>query len=183
MLVNRRNFRFSSIVLLIMGLIWIFWSRTESTDQEITSAAQKGFLAPDFEAVTLSGETITLSALRGQPVILNHWASWCPPCREEMPALQQIYTDFSEQGLIVLGVNTTAQDSREAAGSFVAEYGLTFPIPLDSNGDISRLYRLQALPTTYFIDSDGVIRDIIIGGPVAEAVLRSQTVSLLQGDP
>jgi peroxiredoxin len=183
MLVNRRKFQFSSIVLLLLGLIWIFWSRTDSTDQEFTSAAQKGFLAPDFEAVTLSGETIRLSALRGQPVILSLWASWCPPCREEMPALQQIYTDFSDQGLVVLGINMTAQDSRDAAGNFVNEFGFSFPIPLDSNGDISRLYRVQALPTTYFIDSDGVIRDVIIGGPVAEAVLRSQAVNLLEGVP
>jgi peroxiredoxin len=75
----------------------------------------------------------------------------------------------------------TAQDSREAAFDFMTQNGITFPIGLDENGEVSRLYRLQALPTTYFIDSEGIIRDVVIGGPVAEAVFRAQAESLLEG--
>jgi cytochrome c biogenesis protein CcmG, thiol:disulfide interchange protein DsbE len=182
---NRRTFQLTSIAFLMIGLVWISYSKTNpaGTAQDLTSAAQKGFLAPDFETTTLSGETIKLSSLRGHPVILNLWASWCPPCREEMPALQQIYKDYSDQGLVVLGAHMTAQDSREAAASFVDEMGLSFLIPLDPKGEISRLYHVQALPTTYFIDKDGIIRDLIIGGPVADAVFRAQAQDLIQAVP
>jgi cytochrome c biogenesis protein CcmG/thiol:disulfide interchange protein DsbE len=185
MVVSRRTFQISSIVFLLLGLGWIYFSRIPSTKTAVnpSTAAQKGFLAPDFSAQTLGGEIIHLSDLRGRPVILNLWASWCPPCREEMPVLQKIFTENQEKGLAVLGLNLTSQDSRENADAFVQKNNLTFPVLLDPDGDISRLFRIQALPTTYFIGKDGVIRDLIIGGPVPEAVLRAQVYELLQGTP
>jgi len=180
-----QTFRISSIILLLVGLVWIFISRTNpsAVAADLSTAAQKGFLVPDFETQTLSGETIRLSDLHGKAVILNLWASWCPPCREEMPVLEKIYSEYRQQGLVVLGMHMTAQDSREAAADFVAEYGFNFPVPLDPSGDISRLFRVQALPTTYFIGADGIIADIIIGGPVSEAVLRAQAEALLKRMP
>ncbi len=166
---------------LLLGLFWIWYSAApqNTTTAGKIPAPQAGFLAPDFTLTSLDGETITLSDLRGQVVVLNFWASWCPPCKAEMPAMQHTYQDFKDQGLVVLAVNSTAQDTLTAAQDFISQNGLTFPVPLDQSGEITRLYRVQSLPTSFFIGADGVIREVVIGGPMAEALLRSRVEKLL----
>lgn len=123
-----------------------------------------------------------MSALRGQVVVINLWTSWCPPCREEMPTIEQVYRQYWEQGLVVLGVNSTFQDDEKAAAAFVRELGLTFPILLDRTGAVSRRYQLQALPTTYFVDRQGVIRSVVLGGPMAPSTIESKITDLLEED-
>ncbi|MCK4977815.1 MAG: TlpA family protein disulfide reductase [Anaerolineales bacterium] len=132
---------------------------------------------------TIHGETVTLSELQGRPVIINLWASWCPPCRAEMPALQNVYEDYQDQGLVVLAVNATDQDNLDEAIEFAQEHWLTFPVLLDVTGMVSRMYKLQSLPTTFFVDDTGVIQEIVIGGPMAEALLRVRVEQLLEGAP
>jgi len=120
--------------------------------------------AQDFTLPTLDGEAVSLSDYRGSVVALNFWASWCPPCKAEMPALQQAYDQHKEEGLVVLGVNTTYIDDRLAAEEFVAELGLTFPILLDEDGRVSDiLYFVRNLPTSVWIDREGVIRHVQFG--------------------
>lgn len=160
--------------------IWTVWSAGWQPSGETSSAAQSGYLAPDFTLSDSSGESVTLSELRGKPVILNLWASWCGPCRAEMPALQALHEDLGDQ-LVILGVNASDQDSRQKALSFLSENGVTFRIVFDERGEVSDLYLLQALPTTYFIRADGIIEDVIIGGPLSEALLRAKAASLLEG--
>jgi len=143
-------------------------------------APQAGFLAPDFTLNTLDGETVTLSDLRGQVILLNIWASWCPPCRAEMPAMQRVWEEYQARGVVVLAVNSTVQDTPADAQAFVTENGLTFPIPLDTSGEVTRLYRVSSLPTSFFIGADGVIREVVIGGPMAEALLRSRVEQLIK---
>ncbi len=138
-----------------------------------------GYTAPDFSLDTLDGERITLSTLRGQAVIVNFWATWCPPCRDEMPAFENVYRDLQDEGLLMLAVNTTDQDSEADVRAFVAEYGLTFPIALDRRGEASRRYRITGMPTTFFIGRDGVIRSVIVGGPMSEAEIRFQVQAIL----
>ncbi|MGH2592125.1 MAG: TlpA disulfide reductase family protein, partial [Anaerolineae bacterium] len=128
---------------------------------------------------TLDGKMVTLSELRGQAVLINLWASWCPPCRAEMPALDAVYRQYRNDGFVVLAVNTTYQDSEADARTFAQNLGLTFPILLDRDGATSRRYLLQALPTTYFVGRDGSIRDIVIGGPMSEALIASKVEGLL----
>ena len=140
---------------------------------------QIGFAAPDFTLDTLDGETITLSELRGQPMLINLWASWCPPCRAEMPALDEVYRKYRDEGFVVLAVNTTYQDGEADAVTFAQNLGLTFPILFDRDGATSRRYRLQALPTSYFVGRDGIIRDIVLGGPMSEALIASKVGGLL----
>lgn len=179
----RRWWPFTAIVLLVGGL-WTLGSRVATTDEAPRQAnPHEGFPAPDFALENLSGETVALADYRGQVVIVNLWASWCGPCRAEMPALQNVYDDLAADGLVVLGVNSTAQDSEAAARSFVAENALTFPILLDRADDVSQTYRLRSLPSTFIVDRSGLIRAVLIGGPLSEAVLRSKIEDLLADAP
>jgi peroxiredoxin len=179
---SHRMNTYLSLILLLSGAIWIWWSRApeESTTQGAIPAPQKGFLVPDFALETGDGKMVRLSELRGRPVVVNVWTSWCPPCREEMPALQRVYQDYQDRGAVILGLNSTVQDTREAALGFATEQGLTFPILLDEDGEATRLFQVRALPTTFFIDAHGVIQDVIAGGPMSEALLRIRVEQLIE---
>ena len=115
--------------------------------------------------------------------MINFWATWCPPCREEMPAIQAVYEDYQEQGFVVLAVNTTFQDNEFDVNDFVDEYNLTFPILLDKSGEVSQQYQLRGLPSTYFVDQKGVIQSVIVGGPMNETMIRSRVEALLKEVP
>lgn len=169
------------ILILIAGLAWIGISADPAGSGTAGARApQAGFLAPDFTLKTPEGETITLSALQGKAVLINLWATWCPPCRAEMPAIQKVYEEYKEQGLVVLAINSTVQDDPFAIAPFVAEYSLTFPILLDETGEVSRAYQLRSLPSSYFIRRDGIINEVVIGGPMSEALLRTRIEDILK---
>ncbi len=122
-----------------------------------------GDLAPDFEVPGLDGTELRLSNYRGRPVWLNLWASWCPACRTEMPRIEGIYLEHAAEadGLVVLGI--AINDSQESARSFAGEVGATYPLGLDQDGAIARLYRGVGLPVNYWIARDGTIRDWAFG--------------------
>jgi len=125
--------------------------------------------APDFALKTLDGQAVHLSDYRGKAVLINLWATWCPPCLAEMPAIQAAYEKYKDQGLVVLGIDYTAQDNLANVTAFVAKYQLTFPILLDQGGNISSLsYDMHGLPDSYFIDRSGVVRRMISGAIPAE---------------
>ena len=113
-------------------------------------------------------------------MLINLWTSWCPPCKSEMPALQRVYADYQGQGFEILAVNATNQDNLADATAFAAQLGLKFPLLVDERGDVSRLYALRSLPTSFFVDSQGVIREVVIGGPMSEALLRIRVEQLLE---
>ena len=98
-----------------------------------------------------------------------------------MPAIEAVYNAFKDQGFTVLAVNATNQDDREAAVQFVETHKLTFPILLDLSGEVSRQYELRALPSTFFVDEKGIIQEVVIGGPMAEALLLSRVQELIEG--
>ncbi|MEB3102427.1 peroxiredoxin family protein [Ferviditalea candida] len=117
-----------------------------------------GNIAPNFKLSKLDGEAVSLSDLKGKKVILNFWATWCPPCQMEMPHMEKIYKEYEKQGVVVLGVNLTFTEQDPAkVPVFVQDYGLSFPIALDKKGEVSDLYAVVGYPTTYIIDSRGVI--------------------------
>ena len=161
-----------SIGLLSLGALWILGSAASpgSTTNGFIPAPQEGFLAPDFELVTLDGETVALSDYRGKTVLVNFWASWCPPCRSEMPAMEKIYQQNSAEEFVILAVNDTRQDNLTNITDFVIEQGLTFPILLDNTGEVSAQYQVHSLPTSFFINQNGIIQEIVIGG-MNEALL------------
>src|SRR5690606_885483 len=157
---------------IIASVAWIGIS-ADATFITNGSAPQEGFLAPDFSLKTPDGETYTLSELKGQAVLINLWATWCPPCRAEMPAMQKLYEEYKEQGLVILAINMTHQDYPLAIMPFANEHGLTFPILLDETGETATEYQLRSLPSSYFINRAGIISEVVIGGPMSEALLRT----------
>lgn len=168
------------ILILVAGAAWIILSADANASNSITPAPQSGFIAPDFTLKTASGESYTLSDLQGQAVLVNIWATWCPPCRAEMPAIQVMYDEYKEQGLVVLAVNSTVQDNPLEIAPFVQQYNLTFPILLDETGDVSRAYQVRSLPSSYFINRQGIITEVVIGGPMSEALLRTRIEEALK---
>lgn len=128
--------------------------------------------ATEFELQTLSGETVKLSDYRGKKVILNFWATWCPPCKAEMPHMQSFYEEHGEE-IEVIAVNLTSRDNGiEALKKFVDDNGLTFSIPLDVNGEYGDAYEIISIPTTYVIDENGQIYQKIVG-PMDKNTLES----------
>jgi peroxiredoxin len=170
------------LFLLAGSLAWIFISADktgDSTAGQIT-APQAGFLAPDFQLQTLEGETIKLSDLRGQAVLVNLWATWCPPCRAEMQTLETVYQDYKDQGFTILAVNMTSQDDFDKIKPFIEERKLTYPILLDDKGQVASAYQMKSLPSSFFINRDGTINEVVIGGPMAEALLRTRIEEILK---
>jgi peroxiredoxin len=180
--VLEKHWSLFSIALLIIGAGWIWLSRTNpgGTTGGLIPAPKEGFLAPEIALRNTSGEIVRLSDLRGKPVLINFWASWCPPCRSEMPAIQRVYLDRKADGLVVLAVNATNQDSPAAAQDFANQNGLSFPILLDKSGEASSAYQLRSLPTSYFVDPEGIIREVVVGGPMSEALIRIRVDQLFQ---
>ncbi len=135
--------------------------------------------APDFTLQTFSGETLRLSDLRGKPVMLNFWASWCPPCREEAPLLEDTWREYQRTGVVFVGVNVW--DSERDARNFLSEYDITYPNGRDPGTGISIDYGLSGIPETYFIDRRGNISRKWIG-PFTEETLRAFLDEIVAGE-
>jgi peroxiredoxin len=131
------------------------------SDQGIQVAPVVGALAPDFTLANLEGENISLSDFNGQPVLINLWATWCGPCRIEMPTIQSRFEEYRDEGFIVLAVNFDEHQSDVQA--FGDEFGLTFQMLLDPGAEVQKLYRTRSYPSSFFVDRNGVIQVQHIG--------------------
>ena len=125
--------------------------------------------AADFTISRFNGEELTLSQLKGSVVVLNFWASWCLPCRQEMPAFETIYQEYRDRNVVFVGV--AVSDVEQEARAFAAEVGVSYPLGMDSTGEIGEAYEIQALPTTFFVDREGTITRKI-SGLANEGILR-----------
>jgi len=173
---------FTILVLLVSaGWIWLTTTLAGESTMQDTAAPREGFQAPDFSLQSIQGEIIQLSDLRGQVVLVNLWASWCPPCRAEMPAMQSIYERYQTDGFSILAVNAANQDNIANTFEFISKQELTFPVLLDNDGAVSSAYQVHSLPTSFFIDPDGIIQEVVIGGPMSEVLLRTRVEGLLEG--
>lgn len=151
---------------------------TGSSSDEMITSPVPGHVAPDFTLQDMAGKQVKLSALRGKPVLVNFWASWCPPCRQEMPDLAKKADEYKGR-VQFYGVNLTVQDKVEDAKAFAQSAGVAFPILLDKNGDVAKEYHVQAIPSTFLIDAKGQIKEVIPGGMTAE-IMDSLLKQLVQ---
>ena len=184
---RKKRFEYLMVLSLVAGILWTVASRVPSAvgaPMSSSPSPREGFLAPDFTLDSLDGNKVTLSELRGKVLVVNFWATWCLPCREETPALEKSYEQYKASGVIILGVNMTNQDVVSEVESFVQEFRLTYPILLDRDGSVSNtLYQVRGLPTTFFVNREGVIRTVLVGGPMSETFIRSKIEALLQEVP
>ncbi|SRR6478672_9317585 len=132
---------------------------TETATTTQTNGLQIGAKAPDFELKTLTGETTKLSNFKGKKVMLNFWATWCPPCKAEMPEMEQFYKQGNKD-VVILAVNI---DPENDVKGFVDKNGITFSIPMDTEGKVNSIYQILSIPTTYFIDRNGLIQNKYTG--------------------
>lgn len=138
-------------------------TQTKTGSQPKQLNIKKGDQAPDFQLNTTDGETINLSDFHGQKVLLNFWATWCPPCRKEMPDMQAYHKE--NEDVAILAVNLTESERMvEDVENFLDEFGVTFTVLLDESTEVANLYTAHALPTSYFIDSQGVVQEKVMGG-------------------
>lgn len=178
----RRTATFSASVLSAAGALLLIWlvglpERAQFTGTLIAhqgyAAPEAGALAPTFALLSLEGEWVQLEELRGQPLILNFWATWCAPCRAEMPELEALYQRERASGLRILAINSG--ESADVVQTWVEDLGLHFDILLDQGRQIERLYRVRGQPTTYVLSPEGEIVAVFLG-PTSAATLKRHLV-------
>lgn len=153
-----------AIGLVVLLFALLAWSLVRDEGGDLAAAAARGDRpqAPDFTLERLDGDgTLTLSSLRGKAVVLNTWASWCIPCKEEAPYLEQVWRENRSRGLVVLGLN--AKDLRSDARSFVDRFDLTFPVVRDGSGDAIKKYGITGFPETFVLDREGRVVEAFVG--------------------
>jgi len=138
-------------------------SEANPAPPNVTVGSAPGNMAPDFQLKDLDGRDLTLMELRGRPVLLNFWATWCGPCKAEMPLIQAIYEDeaWSERDLVILAIDIG--EPVETVEKFIQENGLSFPILLDDTMEVAKAYNIRAIPTTFLINENGIIANITVG--------------------
>jgi len=178
-----RNSRFNWALLLVgvvlLSIGWIAYSQEKrsSLNEEgtLTEAPVPGYLAPSFTLNDTLGQSVSLADYRGRPVVLNFWASWCPPCRAEMPEFQDASAKYKGHAT-VLGIDQGEPHS--IVSDFGNSLGISYPLLVDEESIVNREYGVTALPTTVFIDSDGIVREVVTG-IVSQAVLEDRIERLL----
>jgi len=139
-----------------------------SATEQPSGPPRVGSPATDFALEALDGETVSLASLRGRPVVLNFWASWCWPCQMEIPHMLRVYEALRDEGLEIVAINVS-EDERRVAG-FVDEMGIEFTVLLDPTGRVSRAYYVRGIPTSVFIDAEGIVQDVHIGTLTEDAL-------------
>lgn len=143
-----RALRIASVLVSVIAFIGLLGFALMRTG----SRATVGHEAPAFELPTLSGETLSSSDLKGHPVVVNFWASWCLPCREEAPLLERTWRQYRDDGVIILGINI--KDAESDAKAFVEEFDITYPVVRDVDQEVTRAFGVRGLPETFFIDHE-----------------------------
>ncbi|MBI2980578.1 MAG: redoxin domain-containing protein [Chloroflexi bacterium] len=127
-----------------------------------------GYLAPDFTLLDLKGNQVRLSDLRGKTVFLNFWATWCPPCRAEMPEIEALYQEYNDKDVIIVGIDLLEPEN--VVGEFVESNGYSWTFVIDTTGEVGNKYRVTGIPASFFVDKDGVIRAMVVGAMTKPAM-------------
>jgi cytochrome c biogenesis protein CcmG/thiol:disulfide interchange protein DsbE len=163
------------LIIITLGALALFSGCSQTVPRSNSPA-------PDFMLPDLNGQSVSLSALRGRPVLLNFWATWCGPCRSEMPYLQELQMDpaWRERGLLILAVNL--QEPETTVSKFMADNGFSFTVLLDARGEAGRLYNVASIPATYIIGKDGIIKNSRVGAFANKAQIGQMLTSALSED-
>ena len=167
-----------SVIILVVtfGIVWL-----QSAKYEPLTVGKEG---PDFSLPNLDETTVRLSDYRGKVVFLNFWATWCKPCREEMPSMEVLYRNFERDGLVVLAISIDRVTTKKDIPPFIKSLNLTFPVLVDSWGQTDKRYKLMGVPETYIIDQQGILREKIIGPRDWTVLDNLQTITgLLRKNP
>lgn len=180
----RRTWFYANIVLavalIVAGVGTLLWMGQQSTDSVAQAsdpaAGHRGNRAPGFTLQSLEGQAVSLDDYAGQVVLVNTWATWCPPCKAEMPDLNAFYEAHKQEGFVVLAVNS--QEEAATVEAFITEHGFSFPVLLDSQAEVMNKYHVRGLPTTFIIDRDGFIQHIQ-SGQISTSQLEAMVGPLL----
>lgn len=185
---NRKRSQQNNAILLVIGagLILVALAAFLSLPKAQQEIAQReysaipvsvNFPSPDVQLTDLDGKPVALSDFRGQVILYNAWATWCPPCKQEMPTLQAYYETHKEQGFVIVAI----EDGQpiEEVRAFVDEYRLTFPVWPDPENQATKTFRTNSLPTSFVIDRDGVVR-LTWTGAISRAMLEEYITPLLE---
>ena len=148
-------------MILATTLLTVGCQSKPATTSGSVEGIEKGDVAPDFQLYNLGGEPIALSDFQDKPVLINFWATTCPPCRAEMPYIQQLYEGWTEEQLGLLCINIG--EASTTIDKFMQDQSLSFPVLLDTQQTVSRQYNIRYIPTTFFIDKDGIIQEVKVG--------------------
>ncbi|WP_201715578.1 thiol-disulfide oxidoreductase ResA [Rossellomorea arthrocnemi] len=160
-----------SIFTFLIGYV-LYTNITNSNSGMI----QAGDQAPDFQLETLKGETVKLSDFKGQGIFLNFWATYCPPCKEEMPYMQNQYEEFKDKGVTILAIDVG--EPKVTVDKFAKRYGLTFPILLDQNQEVLDSYGVGPIPVTFLIDEDGKVVERVTAS-LSEEIIKNYMNSIM----
>ena len=181
-----RRWRAALVLLPAMGFVALLWFGLQRADPSVTAAQRP----PTFELPRLEGGSLSSSELEGRPVVINFWASWCIPCRDEAPLLERTWREYKDDGVVIVGVNI--KDSVTAAKAFVDEFDITYPIVRDQSAELERDFGLTGLPETFFIDHEwrfigsasgsevGARQGIVVLGAISEEQLVTNIEILLR---
>ena len=184
----RRAALIGALVVAVMLTGVIVWHSQNAQPPRLAApslgaaAPPVGRLAPDFSAPLMGGGTFVLRSVRGRPLVLNFWASWCVPCREEIPLLVRLHKVYGPRGVQFVGID--AEDQAPAARAFVAQHGVGYPVAVLEDERVIDAYAIPGLPTTVFIGADGVVAGKVVGGfvgPEGEKLLIARLDRLLAG--
>ncbi len=160
-------------VVIVMGMVAApgCTSSAQSIENgqvELSQAPEVGRLAPDFTLTDLEGNSVTLSDFRGTVVFLNFWATWCPPCRAEMPEIEAVYQEYKNQDVMVIGIDLL--EAENEVRQFVQQGGYGWTFVIDTTGEVANNYGVTAIPTSFFLDKEGIIRAVSIGAMTKRAM-------------
>lgn len=182
---RKNNLMLLAAVVLVLGgigtLVWMSWQTAvppETTNSYGAPAlAQQGGTVTDFTLGSLDGDPIALADYEGEVIIMNFWATWCPPCRAEMPGINNFYEAYRDEGLVVLAINE--EEPAETVRPFIELNEFSFPVLLDIEGRVAQQYSTRSFPTTFIIDRNGVIQHVQTG-EISERELEKIVLPLLQ---